>query len=1416
MVGTATTIETARPATSAARERGHGHRQVAPEAGRRVPARPRSHGRGAAAGARAEARPPLTSPPARRERGGAGTAAGPRRPAGVPTTRARASAPGRGAARQGDGRRSPQPRPTRNDAGGRAAAADHGAVPRQAREAKHTGTRPGGRQTRRTGDRADEARLARPPPRRRGDDLAEDVAGGGGRAPTRGRPGGHPKGTDASRPPGHDTGSHRQRPPAQGRSRGTQDADWPPRPPNQGAPPRGARAHHRQTPTSRGQPRDNNTLPRAHRPPHVPRHTPPPPRPTPPPQGPPRPNTIAPTPVCDSPHTRKWGRRHTRRRPGHEVSPPHGTPWEDDGDEVAGPRPPPRERNRGKTPRPLPSRPPRESHSRDTPPRRRPRGARWEKGTTPPLGLAHLRDDLERSRGTTEDRASHAHAPAAGARRSGGTAPTDAGRTAREAHAKEAKRERLLRPRTTAPPTPPGPGERDITTSISQSREPGATRAPREEGHGEDPHRRSLLQPQPAPSPPLLSLLPSRATVADDPARRTPDTWHGACGLGSSQPPPGACGGEGESHGVEDPRTTSPRRPRVSQRPEAAPRVGSAGRTHESRRAGPSGRFKWQGPVRAPDGGPKPSALRASRVPEPPARDARGDRVSTYLVVKKAHFRRKKSRRPAAGPIHEPRGGSPGPRPGYLSPTLPHPQQPRSSLGAIWSTRAAGAAEWSGAGRENVAEAASGPGSPSPDRPREQYDSGRSPPPPPPRPGLAVEEGAGEGEKKSRPPTGTHVGPLKGRACTPNLKRQQEAPTPGRHRDSHRQRRPAPGTLPRARRPSHSPHEGRRSSRDKGQYKSGRQVAPDNGSNVPGPGSLSPAGHRGCSSAGPPKRPSSARRGEPAGVWRGPEASVSELAPGTARHGATPAADGGGGGAGEAGKTSPGGRLEGNALPTRLLGGGKSHGDAGGARGGRHGNPLPSLLPLEYLRHSEVGPAHLGRPSHLVDLFGPYKKRPTGRWRPTTGSRVSGPHRDRDRDREQQGGGDTMTNPILLVRISPLSDGRGRGTGDLGTPGTPWTPGTGDRGPRTADRGPRTRKHFSPTSLRFHGRLTAAGRPQPSRRRTYRAHSSFRTQVNGERVGTRGAQVRGGQLVDPAAGGPRGAQVPGGGGQLVDPQGGEEEGSARDASAREAPGPHPRAEGGGGPPYASRRHARAAGPSGPARAPPGKGPAGPAGAALRLHTPGLSVRNRPPPPSPVPARGRGPRRGGEGARRAEPGGGGGRREGRPPPLHSRLPPLFPPAGRRAFPRPAGRPAGAGRGRSGDVRAETRRRSHRAGRDGGQPTEGGGPEDAARPRCAVRGGGESRERGRDGRKETDTPSAPQGPAAVTATAAAAASTDEGLSAPDPGPDARRGAPLRAPGDAGGGPPAGTAGDRLSEANRGSRGAAVSFRLGGILT
>ncbi len=72
-----------------------------------------------------------------------------------------------------------------------------------------------------------------------------------------------------------------------------------------------------------------------------------------------------------------------------------------------------------------------------------------------------------------------------------------------------------------------------------------------------------------------------------------------------------------------------------------------------------------------------------------------------------------------------------------------------------------------------------------------------------------------------------------------------------------------------------------------------------------------------------------------------------------------------GGVAGEAGKTSPGGRLEGNALPTRLLGGGESHGDAGGARGGRHGVPRGSRARSPAARTEggrEGGKAGTGKP----------------------------------------------------------------------------------------------------------------------------------------------------------------------------------------------------------------------------------------------------------------------------------------------------------------------------------------------------------------------------------------------------------------------------------------------------------------------
>ncbi|XP_057393467.1 trithorax group protein osa-like, partial [Balaenoptera acutorostrata] len=652
----------------AARERGRGPREVARRPGRHVPARSRSLARAdGGGGARAEARtPPFPARPPGAGRGGHGgrsTTAG--REPDDPRSGERARA-GRSTA---GGQTAVPPRPTHNDVARRAAvAADHGAEPRQARGATHTGTRPGDRQTRRTRrvdgrergptgrgwlgrHRADAATTSQKPWREGAAARHREGARGAG-----------PKGPGASRPPGHNTGSHRQRPPAQGRSRSTQDADWPPQPPQGRAPLAGLATTTAKHPRAAAGPQE-----------HSPARTPAAPR----------------TP----PHT------HLRRARL------------------------PRLRNR--------------EHS--TRGRRRPRR---------PVGR-------------------HPHEGEAG------SAPDGEGDVGGDPPSSKSDR-RGSRPRETLP---------------SEATRTAPT------------HRRRLRL---------------AATVADDPARRTPDTWHGACGVGSSQPPPGACGG-----GVG---VTRGRRP--------------------TRHLAP------------PPSGTGPS--------ESPGEDLVRDKEISHS---------------AASDERAPRGTAPGPRPPYPG----HPVR----LGPV----------------------------------------------PSPRPELAVEEGAGQGEKKSRPPTGTHVGTLKGRVasdgrvgprgrrgaggcwstrpggpssrlesaatvtpsqtCTPNLKRQQEAPTPGRHRDSRHQRRLAPGTLPRARRPSHSPHEGRRrSSRDKGQYKSGRQVAPDNRLRRPRAGSRSPAGHRGrCSAAGPPKRPSSAR-GEAAGVWRGPEASVSELAPGSARHGATPAADG--------------------------------------------------------------------------------------------------------------------------------------------------------------------------------------------------------------------------------------------------------------------------------------------------------------------------------------------------------------------------------------------------------------------------------------------------------------------------------------------------------------------------------------------
>ncbi|XP_017901000.1 PREDICTED: collagen alpha-1(I) chain-like, partial [Capra hircus] len=262
---------------------------------------------------------------------------------------------------------------------------------------------------------------------------------------------------------------------------------------------------------------------------------------------------------------------------------------------------PPRPPRRGERARlSLPPRPPRKTATlgTHTPPWRGPEGDAGLRETTPPLGLRHLRDDLERSRGTTEGHTRHARTPAWGAQRgSGGTALPATGRAARRAHAEEAKREQSAVSEDQRPPlTPRGRGRetedqgqrphptpafltlpdgqrggktsegprgqteksghvhrerpslvrhgfgsaRENTTTPHRSVEPRWSRG----RHGEDSHQRGPLSASPAASiPPPPRLRRERPT--------TPRGEHltgGAepTGRGSSQPPPGAhSGGEG-------------------------------------------------------------------------------------------------------------------------------------------------------------------------------------------------------------------------------------------------------------------------------------------------------------------------------------------------------------------------------------------------------------------------------------------------------------------------------------------------------------------------------------------------------------------------------------------------------------------------------------------------------------------------------------------------------------------------------------------------------------------------------------------------------------------------------------------------------------------------------------------------------
>lgn len=161
-------------------------------------------------------------------------------------------------------------------------------------------------------------------------------------------------------------------------------------------------------------------------------------------------------------------------------------------------------------------------------------------------------------------------------------------------------------------------------------------------------------------------------------------------GVGSSRAT--GCPRRGHTHRVEDPWRLTPRRPRVSQRPEVAPRLGPAGRAkrepaHRPRRAAHAGRHKRQS--RASDGGQK--------TPRPPTR------VQRPKVFSDKHQRRSCQHLPGDKkvPLQAPKTSQPlsGTHPRAVGvPRSPYPDtcpQPCTTvtrpgaLSAIWSTRGA-------------------------------------------------------------------------------------------------------------------------------------------------------------------------------------------------------------------------------------------------------------------------------------------------------------------------------------------------------------------------------------------------------------------------------------------------------------------------------------------------------------------------------------------------------------------------------------------------------------------------------------------------------------------------------------------------------------------------------------------------------
>ncbi|XP_069428380.1 basic proline-rich protein-like [Ovis canadensis] len=343
---------------------------------------------------------------------------------------------------------------------------------------------------------------------------------------------------------------------------------------------------------------------------------------------------------------------------------------------------PPRPPRRGEQARFPTARPPQKrSHWTPTPPWRGPEGDTGLRETTPPLGLRHPRDDLERSRGTAEGHTRHARTPAWGAQRGGGgTALPATGRAARghtprrqEQSAVSEDQRRPLTPRGKGQQETEDQGQRPHTQPLPSSPalmgsggedKRGAPRTDREErtrslgtpvprlarlrlGPGEHDHTTSIrgakvgrggtartvtrgarFKPRRQPPSPHLASGERPTTPRGEHLTRSPQ------GGGRPSRP------QVPTAGARAPRVEDRHAPPPSGRPETGGgTVGRVSRRHhtgagaQAQAGGSSGKGRTGHQLAAQ----KPRAPRASRDPQSSVANTKGDRVSTYLVAKKAY-----------------------------------------------------------------------------------------------------------------------------------------------------------------------------------------------------------------------------------------------------------------------------------------------------------------------------------------------------------------------------------------------------------------------------------------------------------------------------------------------------------------------------------------------------------------------------------------------------------------------------------------------------------------------------------------------------------------------------------------------------------------------------------------------------------